>query len=620
MTQAYSATTEHTAWARQNTRVNYLPHKVNLETREDGTMLMTSAYPLGEAVANTGVWLHRWATDRPDRVAVSERAHDGENWRNVTYAELLSNVRSVGAALVARGLGRQDTIAVMSGNGLDHLILSLAAQYVGVPVVPLAEQYSLIPEAHGRLTYVLDKVTPKMVFVDDADRYAAALSLPALEGVEVIAARGQAPRKVTPMSALLETEADAAVDEAHAKVGPDTLAKILFTSGSSSDPKGVLTTQRMMCVNQLQLASAMPFLAENTPEITDWLPWNHVFGGSHNVNLILSHGGTLTIDTGKPTGRGFAITLKNLIDRPGTLSFNVPVGFDMLTKALADRPDERQKIFAALDLIFYAGASLPQDVWDALETYSMEAQGALPLMISSWGLTETAPACLIVHEPIGRSGVIGVPVPGLTVKLIPDDEMRCEIRVKGPNVMTGYYGDAAKTEAAFDEEGYFITGDAVRFVDPADPSQGLVFDGRVSEDFKLSTGTWVQAGGLRMAALKMLKGIAQDIVICGHDRGEIGLFIFPASGAVAADADFSDEAVADPKLMARVEAALREMNAGVSGSARRITRALVLAEPPSLEASEITDKGSLNPRKIITRRAALLERLYDNEDPALIRV
>ena len=610
----------HAAWAQENTRVGFLPHRVTLKTRDDGTMILTSDYPLGEAARNTGVWLHDWAEKRPDRVAISERDADGTGWRDVTYAALLERVRAIGAALVARGLGQGDTIAFLSGNGLDHLVLSLAAQYVGVPVVPLAEQYSLIPEAHGRLIYVLNRVRPAMVFVDDADRYAQALALPELEGVEIVAARGKGPRDVTPMAALMDGAAEADVDAAHAQVGPDTLAKILFTSGSSSDPKGVLTTHGMMCVNQLQLAASMPFLADRPPEITDWLPWNHVFGGSHNVNLILSQGGTLTIDLGKPTGKGFDTTLENRIERPGTLAFNVPVGFDMLTRALADRPEARKKVFGALDLIFYAGASLPQNVWDALEEYSMEAQGALPLMISSWGLTETAPAAVIVHEPIGRSGVIGVPVPGLMVKLIPDDEMRCEIRVKGPNVMKGYHDDPDRTAAAFDEEGFFITGDAVRFVDAADPSRGLLFDGRVSEDFKLNTGTWVQAGSLRMNALAALKGIAQDVVICGHDRGEIGLFVFPPAGAVGPDADTSDGAVTDATFLARVEEALRMLNVGATGSARRIARALVLQEPPSLEASEITDKGSLNPRRIITRRAALLERLYDNEDPALIRV
>jgi feruloyl-CoA synthase len=291
----------------------------------------------------------------------------------------------------------------------------------------------------------------------------------------------------------------------------------------------------------------------------------------------------------------------------------------MLVEALKERPEDRRTLLKDIQLLFYAGASLAQDVWEGLERYCFEANGGLPLMISSWGLTETAPACLMVHEPIGRSGVIGVPLPGVTVKLVPDGEMRCEIRVKGPNVTRGYFNDPAKTAAAFDDEGFFITGDAVKFVDAADPSRGLVFDGRVSEDFKLETGTWVQAGNLRMAVLKELAGLAQDVVICGHDRGEVGLFVFPAPGAAEPGPE-TRGALTDAHLMAKIEERLRAMNAHVTGSAKRITRAIVLAEPPSLKDSEITDKGSLNIKKILTRRADVLERLYDNEDPALIRV
>ena len=610
---------ERAAWALRHTLTRWLPHKVNREDRPDGTILLTSAYPLPEPARTTGDWLHRWATEAPYRVAVSERPVAGAGWRNVTYGELLDQVRHIAAALLARGLGAQDRIAILSGNGLDHLLLSLAAQYVGVPVVPLAEQYALIPEAHGRLTYVLDKVKPRLAFVDDATRYAAALALPELAGVEIVAVHGDAPRPITPFRELLKGDTRVDVDAAHAAVGPDTLAKILFTSGSSSDPKGVLTTHRMMCTNQAQLLAALPFLADGPHRITDWLPWNHVFGGSHNVNMMLANGGTLTIDSGKPTGPGFATTLKNRTDRPGTMAFNVPVGWGMMVEALAKDEALRRHILKDLQLVFYAGASLPQPVWEAIESFCLETRGGLPLMISSWGLTETAPACLIVHEPIGRSGVIGVPLPGVTVKLIPDDEGRCEIRVKGPNVMEGYLDDPARTAAAFDAEGFFITGDAVRFVDPGDAARGLIFDGRVSEDFKLETGTWVQAGRLRDTALRELAGLVQDVVICGHDRGEVGLFVFPAKGVADPD-QVTRGALTDERLMARIEERLRAMNAHVTGSAKRVTRALVLAEPPSLKDGEITDKGSLNIKKILTRRADLLERLYDNEDPALIRV
>ncbi|PTV97351.1 feruloyl-CoA synthase [Rhodobacter aestuarii] len=596
----------------------HLPHSVRLEYRDDGAMILRSAHPLDPSVASTGDWLHRWAAVTPDRVFLSERA--GAGWRELTYAQVLAHVRAIGAALLARGLDAKTPIVILSGNGIDHALIAFGAQYVGVPVVPVAEQYSLIPEAHSRLSYVLRKVRPAMAFVENAKTFAAALALPDLDGVEIVASQTEgAGRAVTPFADLLSAEPDIGLDIAHSKVGPDTVAKILFTSGSSSDPKGVLTTQRMMCANQAQIASVLPFLKTRPPRILDWLPWNHVFGGSHNLNMMLANGGTLCIDHGKPTSAGLPTTLANIRERMGTMSFNVPVGYSMLVHEMEQDKALREAFFQDLDLIFYAGASLRQEVWTRLEDFAREVSGRVPLMISSWGLTETAPACVMLHEPVTRSGLIGVPLPGVEVKLLPDPDLRCEIRVRGPNIMPGYFEDAERSAAAFDDEGFFVTGDAVRFVDPQHPERGLVFDGRVSEDFKLTTGTWVQAGRLRMEALEQLRDLVQDVVICGHDRGEIGLFIFPKPDHVHGD-NTSEGAVIDPVLQIEIEAVMREMARKATGSAKRISRALILAEPPSLKDGEVTDKGSLNVRKIITRRADLLERLYDNEDPGLIRV
>ena len=600
------------------TGLTLVPHAVNIERRDNGNLLMTSRTPFDPVVPNTGVWLDKWAEETPSRIFLAERS--GAGWREMGYGEVRDVVRAIASSLAARGLNSTTPIVIMSGNGIDHALLSLAAQYAGIPTVPLAEQYSLIIEAHERLVYVLNKIKPKMAFVDDAGRYGAAISRPELADVEIVASRTEgSPVAVTPFSELLKGDAGVDLDAVHSRVGPDTLAKILFTSGSSSDPKGVLTTQRMMCANQAQMSSVLPFLKERPPRIVDWLPWNHVFGGSHNTLMMLAHGGSLYIDGGKPTKDGFRQTVENIIDRPGTLSFNVPVGFSMLVQEMETNMALRRAYFGELDMLFYAGASLPQEVWTRLEQMAVEIRGRLPLMISSWGMTETAPATLMVHEPIGRSGVIGVPLPGTEIKLIPDREMRCELRVKGPNVMSGYWGDAEKTAAAFDEDGFLITGDAVRFVNPDDPERGLVFDGRVSEDFKLATGTWVQAGRLRLDALERLRGLVQDVVVCGHDRGEIGLLIFPRPGQAHGD-NTSEGAIIDPDLQMAIETRLREMAQTATGSAKRITRAIVLAEPPSLKDSEVTDKGSLNIRKITTRRANLVERLYDNEDPALIRV
>ncbi|SMD05385.1 feruloyl-CoA synthase [Primorskyibacter flagellatus] len=599
------------------TGLRLVPHSVEMR-REKSHLFLTSNVPLDAVVDRTSDWLHHWASAAPDRVFLSERA--GDSWREVTYAQALRQVRAVAAWLLARGLTQDTPIVILSGNSVDHALLSFGAQYVGVPTVPLAEQYSLTPEAHGRLTYVLDKVKPSMAFTDDAGRYASALRLPQFDGVEVVASNSAgAPRDVTAFADLLNGDATVDLDARHATMGPDTVTKILFTSGSTSDPKGVLTTQKMMCTNQAQMASVLPFLKDRPPRICDWLPWNHVFGGSHNVNMMLAHGGTLVIDSGKPTNNLFADTVRNIIEKPGTLSFNVPVGFSLLVQEMKTNAALREAYFRDLDLIFYAGASLPQEVWTGLEDMAREVRGKLPLMISSWGMTETAPATIMLHEPIGRSGVIGVPLPGTEIKLTPDAEMRCELRVKGPNIMAGYFGDPDKTAQAFDDESFLITGDAVRFVDVDDPDRGLTFDGRVSEDFKLLTGTWVQAGKLRIDALEGLRGLAQDVVICGHDRDAIGMFIIPYPDQLRGD-NTSQGAVIDPTLQARIEERLREMAHAATGSARRISRAIVLAEPPSLKDGEITDKGSLNVRNIITRRADLLERLYDNEDPALIRV
>jgi feruloyl-CoA synthase len=601
----------------QQTGLNLMPHSVDL-SRHGGDLVLSSKIPLAPAVDRTADWLHYWATKTPDHVFLSERSETG--WRDVTFKQALAAVRAIATSLRARNMGQETPIVILSGNSVNHALLSYGAQYAGVPTVPLAEQYSLITEAHGRLIYVLDKVRPKMAYTDDAEAYRSALALPQLQGVEIVATQVDgAPCAVTSFASLLAGDTSQDADAILAATGPDTVAKILFTSGSSSDPKGVLTTQRMMCTNQSQMASVLPFLKDRAPRICDWLPWNHVFGGSHNTNMMLANGGTLVIDDGKPTKKLFERTVRNIIERPGTLSFNVPVGFSMLVHEMETNVALREAYFGDLDLIFYAGASLPQDVWSRLEEMAIEVRGRLPLMISSWGMTETAPATLMVHEPIGRSGVVGVPLPGTEIKLSPDDEMRCELRVKGPNVMKGYFEDQAKTAEAFDDEGYLITGDAVRFVDVEDPNRGLAFDGRVSEDFKLLTGTWVQAGKLRLDALDALRGLVQDVMICGHDRDAIGLFIFPRPEQVHGD-NTSEGAVIDPLLQSRIENRLSEMAKAASGSAKRISRAIILAEPPSLKDSEITDKGSLNPRKIMTRRAELLERLYDNEDPALIRV
>ena len=599
----------------------FAAHKARLERRPDGALLMTSGYDLPEAVANTGVWLHKWAKATPDRVFLAERSGDG--WREESFGASLETVRALAAGLLDQGLKPGDRLMILSGNSVDHGLLCLAAQYIGVIAIPVAEQYSLIPGAHDRLIYVLNKTKPAMVYVSDAAQYSAALALDELRGIKIVASSTTGgPVLVLAFTDLLKSSGVAAVDAARALVGPETVGKILFTSGSTSNPKGVVTTQHMMCVNQEQLRVVLPMLTTRPPKILDWLPWNHVFGGSHNFNMMLANGGSLYIDDGKPSKDLFPKTLRNMQDHVGTLGFNVPIGWSLTADALEKDTALRRRFFADLDLIFYAGAALPVEVWARLEGLALAETGRKPLMTSSWGMTETAPATLVVHEPIGETGVIGVPVPGVIVKLLPDADERFELRVKGPNNMAEYYDDPVKTAEAFDPEGFLITGDAVKFHIPGDPNAGLVFDGRMSEDFKLMTGTWVQTAKLRAQAMTALGGLVQDVVVTGHGRTEIGILVFPNADGMAAlgiAADAGDCVLTGPDLTAYIGPRLAGMAATATGSSTRIIRALVLGEPPSLQHHEMTTKGNLNTRQVLTRRAGLVDRLYNDIDPAVIK-
>lgn len=595
--------------------IQTIPHDVRQEIRPDGSLLQTTNWPNGPVADNVGQWLHRWAGESPSRVFLAERS--GAGWREESYSSVLQQVQSVAQSLLARGMNAQTPVIILSGAGIDHGILMLAAQYVGIPVVPVAEQYSLIPEANERLVDAINMVRPAMAYVSDANRYANAIALDALAGIEVVASvTATSGRAVTPFADLVKGDSSVDLLAASQAVGADSVAKIIMTSGSTSKPKGVLTTHGMLCVNQAQIAAVLPVLTARPPVIVDWLPWNHVFGGSHNFNMMLANGGSLYIDDGKPTKKEGARMLENHALKTGTLALNVPIGFSLLLDGMRKDASLRRRFFEDLDLMFYAAASLPAKIWDGLEQMATEVRGDVPMMVSSWGMTETAPASLMVHENVGRAGVIGVPLPDVTVKLLPLDDARFELRVAGPNVMDGYFNDPEKTKESFDEEGFLITGDAVRMRVADDPNAGLSFDGRISEDFKLLTGTWVRAATLRLSLMGVLAGLVQDIVITGQDKEDIGLFIFPLPDAL--NSAGSNPVLDAPELAAQIAQRLTEA-AKTGGSSMRITRALLLAEPPSVAAGEITPKGSLNPRKILSRRAALFEKLYDNDDPAVIR-
>jgi feruloyl-CoA synthase len=590
----------------------YRPHKVVREDREDGTILLRSGYPISDVADTSADWLHRWAGERPDTVFLAERS--GPGWREVAYAETLNRVRALAGGLLARGLGPETPILIVSGNGVDHGLLTLAAHYVGIPTVPVAEQYSLIPGAQKQLRYILDLIDPALVYAVDGAPFGAALSLPEMAGRQIVVSRNAGAG----MDLLDAVAGGADVDAARAGVGPDSVVKILLTSGSTSNPKGVETTHRMMCTNQAMIADALPFLADRPPRILDWLPWNHVFGGSHSFNMMLANGGSLYVDGGKPAKGLIDATIENNRMMSATMAFNVPVGYAMLRDAMRSDRALRETYFRDLDMLFYAGASLPQDVWADLAEMAREVRGDAPLLMnSSWGLTETAPACLVQHELTDMSGIVGVPMTGGTVKLVPEDGPRYEVRVAGDHVMKRYFHDSEKTAEAFDEEGYFRTGDAMCFVDPGDMTKGLRFDGRISEDFKLMSGTWVRAATMRLDLLVALAPLAQDVIITGAGRTEVGVLILPAP-ALAADM-VADGGIMRGAAEAELQMRLSAFAAKAQGASNRISRALVLADPPSMAEGEITAKGNLNFRKLLERRAEIVDRLY-SDDPAVIHV
>ena len=590
----------------------YRAHDVDCEKREDGTILLKARATLGPVADRTTDWLDDWANRTPEAVFLAERS--GEGWREVTYSQAKDKARAIAAGLLELGLDASTPILILSGNSVDHGLLCLAAQYVGIPVVPIAEQYALIPPARTQIDFIARLVKPGMVFAEDGDMLAEVLDREVFDSIEKLASRG-GPKGTHQLEELARRGGD--ISAAHDLVGPQTIAKILMTSGSTSAPKGVPTSHRMMCVNQTQIAYGLPFLSERPPLILDWLPWNHVFGGSHNFNMMLANGGALYVDGGKPTPQLIGRTLENMRMKAGTMSFNVPAGFAMVRDELRKDADLRRRYFEELDMLFYAGASLPQGVWSDLEDMAREVRGDVPLFTSSWGLTETAPAVLLQTQPIDQSGVIGIPLPGQEVKLLPDEDMRCEVRVRGPNIFVGYLDNPEVTAEVFDEEGFFKTGDAMVFVDPEEPNKGLKFDGRISEEFKLQTGTWVRAAALRLMVLGALGDCASDVVITGADRSEIGLFIIPsAATAGAGDARVVEGALIVQSVAEVIRSRLAEIG---SSSSTRIARAIILAEPPSIGEGEITAKGSLNSRRILTRRADLLARLYTDTDQAVIR-
>jgi feruloyl-CoA synthase len=563
----------------------FAPAAVEVERRSDGAVVLRSPQRLSRYARTVGEWLIRWAGETPDRVFLAERADD--RWRELTYRDALAAVRRVGEALIDRGLDAGRPVAILSENGIDHALVALGAMHVGVPAVPVSPAYSLMSTDFGKLKAIFELVRPGLVYCADPARFT-----PALDAVRT---------RATPIADLLAGAPTARVDEAFARTGPDTVAKILFTSGSTGAPKGVINTHRMLCANQQMHAQAWQFLEDRPPVLVDWLPWNHTFGGNHNFNAVLRNGGTLHIDAGKPLPGLVETSVRNLKEISPTVYFNVPRGFDLLMPYLEADAALRASFFRDLEVVCYAGAALPQNLWERFARLAAAERGGVA-MVSAWGATETAPGVTLVHYPIERAGVIGLPAPGCELKLVPSGG-KLEARVRGPNVTPGYYGRDDLTRAAFDDEGFYRIGDALRFVDPDDPAKGLAFDGRVAEDFKLATGTWVHVGAVRLKLIAAGNPLIQDAVITGHDRDAVGALVF--LNAAAASGISSEAARA-----ATAEALRRLAAESGPGSSTHPVRALILAEPPSIDANEITDKGYLNQRAVLARRAALVERLY----------
>jgi feruloyl-CoA synthase len=574
---------------------------VEIERRADGAFVLRSPQPLAAYPRKLTERLVHWARVAPQRALIAQRDAGG-GWRTLTYADAHARVRAIGQALLDRGLSRERPLAILSDNDIEHALLALACMHVGIAYVPVSSAYSLVSTDHAKLRQVIGLLTPGLVYATDAARFAKAIAAAVPADTEVLSG--------SDLVSLEQTRDSSRVDEAHASVGPDTIAKFLLTSGSTGQPKAVINTQRMLCSNQQMLSQSLPSLAAAPPVLVDWLPWNHTAGGNHNLGLVLNHGGTLYIDEGRPVPGLIEKTVRNLREIAPTIYFNVPRGYEALLPFLREDAALRKTFFSRLGVLQYAAALLPQPVWQAYEELALQACGERILWVTGYGATETAPAAMYTNRGAARAGSVGLPVDGVEMKLAPVAD-KLEARFRGPNVTPGYWRQPELNVAAFDEEGYYRTGDAIRFVDAADPRQGFEFDGRIAEDFKLTSGTWVSVGPLRAKINAACSPLVQDVVITGHDRERLGALVFP--NAVVC------RGLSAAELRARLQPVFERLARASTGSSTRVARVLIMSEAPSIDAGEVTDKGSINQRAVLKSRAALVERLYaEPPDPDII--
>ncbi|MCZ2290435.1 MAG: feruloyl-CoA synthase [Burkholderiales bacterium] len=600
--------------------------EADIQVRADGSTVLRSTEALRWYPERMTDCLEQWAAGTPDRSFVARRDNGGD-WRHVSYAQMLQQAQAVGQALLDAGLSRERPLAILSGNDVEHLTLALGAMWAGVPYIPVSTAYSLISKDFGKLRHILSITRPGLVFASGSE-YGPAIAATVPADVPVILTAGELEgRSVRHFGELLATRPRAELAEAHAKVDASTVVKLLFTSGSTREPKGVVTTHRMLCSNQQMIRQCLAFLADEPPVLLDWLPWNHVFGGSHNVGIVLYNGGTLYLDDGKPTPAGMAETLRNLREISPTIYFNVPKGLEEIASAMDTDTKLRDTLFARCKAMMYAGAALGQAALDKLYEHAEASVGERVRIITSLGMTETAPSCTYAVGTEVAAGHVGLPNPGVEVKLVHDEESgKTEIRFRGPNVMPGYWQLPEATAAAFDEEGFYRTGDAVRWVDPEDPQRGLLFDGRTAEDFKLASGTFVSVGPLRARIIAAGNPCVQDAVITGLNRNEVGALVIPRPDElrrlVGASADTPlPEVLQSDKARAFFQDMADRLWREATGSASRVARMHVLAEPPSIDKGEVTDKGSINQRAVLTHRAPLVVAMYEGpgSDPHLIQ-
>ncbi|MFO1326129.1 MAG: feruloyl-CoA synthase [Rubrivivax sp.] len=576
---------------------------------DDGSFVLRSPEPLKPYARCVGEWIERWAAETPDAPAVAERGADGA-WQRMSWRQLRQAIGAVAQSLLGLKLPAHRPVVVLSDNGLDHLLLMLAAMHVGRAVCTVSSAYCRLTQDYSKIHGILATLGPALVYASDARVYGPPLATSGVDAVAVFSQGAETFPGAFAFDTLRRTAESPAVMQAFEAILPDDHAKYLLTSGSTGHPKVVINTHRMLCANMQMMAQVWRFLEREKPVIVDWLPWSHTFGGNHNLDLVLRHGGTLYIDEGRPAPGLIEKTLRNLREVKPTLWFNVPRGFEMLLPALEADEAAARDVFERVRMVFYAGAALPQATWERLEAVARRVRPDAPVWFTtSWGSTETSPAITSAHWKLERAGVIGLPLPGLELKFIPNGQ-KLELRARGVTIFPGYRNAPHLTAQAFDDEGYYRIGDAGRLADEQRPEQGVVFDGRVAEDFKLTTGTWVSVGTLRIRIVSALAPLAQDVVISGHDRAEACALVFPSAQA---------KDLAPDELQRRIAAALAALKAEGGGSSMSVARALVLSEPPSADAGEITDKGYINQRAVLTRRAAEVEALYATPpDPRVI--